>query len=141
MPYIAIKAYPKDPMDNFNLGVVGPLKTTIRVTTRTLNSVTAGTRRMTVKWSGSKHFTGYDIRYSTDINFKNNVKTVRIADPKTYETVVGGLSSKKSTAATAISSTSIHFSRDGKLWTPSRKSSIRWANTRSSGTRSRSVTR
>ncbi|MBQ6234493.1 MAG: hypothetical protein IJK54_01100 [Clostridia bacterium] len=90
-----VKAYPKDPMDNFNLGVVGPLKTTIRVTTRTLNSVTAGTRRMTVKWSGSKHFTGYDIRYSTDINFKNNVKTVRIADPKTYETVVGGLSSKK----------------------------------------------
>jgi len=90
-----VKAYPKDPMDNYNLGVVGPLKTAVRITTRTLNSVTAGTNRMTVKWSGSKYFAGYEVQYSTDVNFKQNVKTVRIANPKTYETVVRGLSSRK----------------------------------------------
>ena len=90
-----VKAYPKDPMDNYNLGVVGPLKTAVRITTRTLYSVTAGYRQMTVKWSGSKYFAGYEVQYSTDINFKQNVKTVRIADPKTYEKVVQGLTSRK----------------------------------------------
>ena len=90
-----VKAYPKDPMDNYNLGVVGPLKTTVRVTTRTLESVTAGSKRMTVKWSASKYFTGYEIRYSTDVSFTEDVKTVRITDPKTCETVIRGLTSKK----------------------------------------------
>ena len=90
-----VKAYPLDPMDNFNLGVVGPLKTTVRITTRTLESVAAGTKKMTVRWSASKNFTGYEIRYSTDISFASNVKTVRITDPKTCETVVRGLTTKK----------------------------------------------
>ena len=90
-----IKAYPKDPMDNYNLGVVGPLRTTVRITTRTLESVTAGSKRMTVRWSPSKFFTGYEIRYSTHAEFANNVKTVRINDPKTYETVIRGLTTKK----------------------------------------------
>ena len=90
-----VKAYPLDPMDNFNLGVVGPLKTTVRITTRTLESVAAGTKKMTVRWSASKNFTGYEIRYSTDISFASNVKTVRITDPKTCETVLRGLTTKK----------------------------------------------
>ena len=90
-----IKAYPFDPMDNYDLGVVGPLKTTVRITARTLESVTAGTKRMTVRWSPSKNFTGYEIRYSTDIGFASGVKTVRITDPKTCETVVRGLTTKK----------------------------------------------
>ena len=51
-------------MDNYNLGVVGPLKTTVRITTRTLNSVTAGRKKMTVRWSPSKVFTGYQIQYA-----------------------------------------------------------------------------
>lgn len=90
-----IKAYPADPMDNYNLGIVGPLKTTVRITTRTLNSVTPGPGRITVKWSGSKNFTGYQIQYATDINFKENAKDIKISDPKTYETVLYGLSSRK----------------------------------------------
>ncbi len=77
--------------DNFNLGEVGPLKTTVRITTRTLNSVTAGTRQMTVKWGASSVFTGYQIKYATDANFTKNVKAIKITDPKTAQTVIKNL--------------------------------------------------
>ena len=90
-----VKAYPIDPMDNYNLGPVGPLKTTVRITTRTLESVTPGSRRITAKWTGSKNFTGYQIQYATDVNFKENAKDIKIANPKTYETVLSGLLSRK----------------------------------------------
>ncbi len=79
--------------DNFNLGEVGPLKTTVRITTRTLNSVTAGTKQMTVKWGASSVFTGYQIKYATDANFTKNVKAIKISDPKTAQTVISGLTS------------------------------------------------
>ncbi len=77
--------------DNFNLGEVGPLKTTVRITTRTLNSVTAGTKQMTVKWSPSKNFTGYQIKYATDANFTKNVKAIKITDWSTAEKIITGL--------------------------------------------------
>ena len=79
--------------DNYNLGIVGPLKTTVRITTRTLSSVTAGSKRMTIKWAPSKNFTGYQIKYATDPSFSNNVKSVKISDPKTAQTVITGLKS------------------------------------------------
>ena len=79
--------------DNFNLGEVGPLKTTVRITTRVLNSVTAGTKQMTVKWGASSVFTGYQIKYATDANFTKNVKAFKITNPKTVQTVIGGLAS------------------------------------------------
>ena len=75
-------------MDNYNLGLVGPLKTTVRITTRKLNSVTAGSRRMTIKWSGSTVFTGYQIQYAEDSAFTKNAAAFKIANPKTYETTV-----------------------------------------------------
>ena len=90
-----IKAYPSDPMDSFNLGLVGPLKTTVRITTRTLNSVTAGSRRMTLKWTGSSVFTGYQIQYATDDAFTKNAVAFKITDPKTYETTVKSLTTGK----------------------------------------------
>jgi hypothetical protein len=90
-----VKAYPFDPMDNYNLGIVGPLKTTVRITTRTLEDVVPGRACISVRWSGSKNFTGYQIQYATDINFKENAKDIKISDPKTYETVLYGLSSRK----------------------------------------------
>ena len=77
--------------DNFNLGEVGPLKTTVRITTRTLNSVTAGTKQMTVKWGASSVFTGYQIKYATDAKFTKNVKVVKITNPKTAQTVIKSL--------------------------------------------------
>ena len=88
-----VKAYYEDPMNNFDLGLVGPLKTTVRITTRTLESVTAGSRSMTVTWSGSKVFAGYEVQYSTDSTFKTGVKTVRVSNPSTTSTVIKGLSS------------------------------------------------
>lgn len=77
--------------DNFNLGEVGPLKTTVRITTRVLNSVTAGSKEMTVKWTPSKNFTGYQIKYATDKNFTKNVVAIKITDPKTAQTVIKNL--------------------------------------------------
>ncbi len=77
--------------DNFNLGEVGPLKTTVRITTRVLNSVTAGSRQMTVKWTPSRNFTGYQIKYATDANFTKNVKAIKITDWSTAEKIITGL--------------------------------------------------
>ena len=34
------------------------------------------------------------MQIATDADFTKNVKTVRIADPKTYETAIGGLKAK-----------------------------------------------
>ena len=79
--------------DNFNLGEVGPLKTTVRITTRTLSGVTAGRKQMTVKWGASSVFTGYQIKYATDRNFTKNVKVVKITNPKTAQTVIKSLKS------------------------------------------------
>ena len=81
--------------DNFNLGEVGLLKTTVRITTRTLNSVTAGTKQMTVKWGGSSVFTGYQIQYATNSAFTQNAKAVKITNPKTASTVIKSLSTGK----------------------------------------------
>ena len=89
-----IKAYFSDPMDNYNLGIVGPLKTTVRITTRTLNSVTPGSRKLTVKWSGSSVFTGYEVQVATDAAFTKDVKTVTVKKATTYQTVVKGLKAK-----------------------------------------------
>ena len=89
-----IKAYYNDPMDNFNLGIVGPLKTTVRITTRTLNSVTPGTKQLTAKWSGSSVFTGYQLQYADNADF-TGLKTVTIANNKTYQTTVKNLTAGK----------------------------------------------
>jgi hypothetical protein len=82
-------------MDNYNLGIVGPLKTTVRITTRTLNSVTGGTRQITAKWSGSKNFTGYQVQIATDTAFTKDLKTVTISDAKTVQTTIKSLKSGK----------------------------------------------
>ena len=79
--------------DNFNLGEVGPLKTTVRITTRKLVQVRPGSKQMTVKWEASKNFTGYQIKYATDANFTKNVKAFKIGDPTTYWTTIKSLQS------------------------------------------------
>ena len=79
--------------DNFNLGEVGPLKTTVRITTRKLVQVRPGSKQMTVKWEASKNFTGYQIKYATDANFTKNVKAIKIGDPTTYWTTIKELQS------------------------------------------------
>ena len=90
--------------DNFNLGMVGPLKTTVHITTRTLNSITPNVGQLTVKWSGSKVFTGYQLKYATDANFTKNVNlkkdTVYYVTIRSYQefegmTYFGGWSNVK----------------------------------------------
>ena len=82
-------------MDNYNLGLVGPLKTTVRITTRTLKGLTAGRTAFIASWDTSKLFTGYQIKYSTDANFKNDVKSVWVNNWKTREATVKWLQSGK----------------------------------------------
>ncbi len=78
-------------MDNYNLGVVSSLKTTVRITTRTLNSVISSDGKLAVKWSGSKVFTGYQVQIATDENFTTIVKDEKIASATTYSKVYEGL--------------------------------------------------
>jgi hypothetical protein len=77
--------------DNYNLGMVGPLKTTVRITTRTLSKLEAGSGRVTAYWDASKVFTGYQIKYATNAAFSKNVKSVWISDAKTASKVITGL--------------------------------------------------
>ncbi len=79
--------------DNFNLGMVGPLKTTVRITTRKLNSVTAGSKQLTAKWEGSSVFTGYQVQIATNKTFTKNVQAVKIDQAKTYQTTIKSLKS------------------------------------------------
>ncbi len=77
--------------DNYNLGVVGPLKTTVRITTRTLNSVTGGTKQITAKWGASKNFTGYQVQIATDAKFTQNRQTFTIKNAQTASYTVKNL--------------------------------------------------
>ena len=90
-----VKAYFGNPMDNFNLGLVGPLKTTVRITTRSLRSVEPGTRQLTVKWEGSRVFTGYQVQIAADSGFTKDVQTLKITDPSVYRTTFKNLKAGK----------------------------------------------
>ena len=81
-------------MDNYNLGEVGPLKTTVRITTRKLVSVTPGTKQLTVKWEASSKFTGYQVQYATNAAFTAGLKTITISNPKTTQRVIKDLKAK-----------------------------------------------
>ena len=88
-----------DPSGNYNLGEVGPLKTTVRITTRVLNEVEAGRKKITVKWAPSGVFTGTEIVYATDANFSDAV-TVKVDcrdanNQVNRELVITGLTSGK----------------------------------------------
>lgn len=80
-----------DNSGNFNLGEVGPLKTTVRITTRKLVQVRSGNKELTVKWEASKNFTGYQIQYATDEAFTQNAVAIKIEDPATYWTTLKDL--------------------------------------------------
>ena len=82
---------------NFNLGLVGPLKTTVRITTRTATSATLGTEKVTVKWQPSSLFTGYQIQSATNIQFTQNVQLVTVGSPSATQRVVTGLKSNSYT--------------------------------------------
>ena len=77
---------------NYNLGIVSALKTTVRITTRKIDSVTGGDKQLTVKWTRSQNFTGYQVQIATDSEFTKNVQTAKIADWKTGTTTFRSLS-------------------------------------------------
>ena len=77
--------------DNYNLGIVGPLKTTVRITSRHLNSLKAGNKTITATWEPSKVFTGYELRYATDEAFTQNLKTVKVVGAENSSTVLKSL--------------------------------------------------
>lgn len=61
----------------------------------TLLGVDAGEKQMTVRWSGSKYFTGYQIRYSTDPTFKTGSVAFKVTRPDAYRNTVKNLVSGK----------------------------------------------
>jgi hypothetical protein len=63
---------------NYNLGEVGPLKTTVRITTRKLTSVTPGKKQVTIKWEATKNFTGIQVQYAENSAFTKNSKNYKI---------------------------------------------------------------
>ncbi len=80
-----------DNSGNFNLGIVSPLKTTVRITNRRLLEVLPGSKQLTVKWEGSKIFTGYEVQISSSFAFTTDLKTVKIGNSGTTSTVIKGL--------------------------------------------------
>ncbi len=83
-------------MDNYNLGNVGPLKTTVRITTRVFKEVSGETKQVAVTWAPSGVFTGYQLQIVTDTAFTKNVQTVKITNKKTTQYVFKNLKAKKS---------------------------------------------
>ncbi len=81
--------------DNFNLGMVGPLKTTVRITSRELTKVIGGSRKITAYWTPSKNFTGYHLQYATDAAFTKNLKTITIKDAKVSSKMISSLTNSK----------------------------------------------
>ena len=80
-----------NPSGNFNLGIVGPLKTTVRITTRKITSATGGVEKATVKWEPSKLFTGYEVQSASDSAFTKDVKITRVTNNTTVLCTVSGL--------------------------------------------------
>ena len=50
-----------------------------------LNSVEAGDKSLTVKWGGSKNFTGYEVQIATDEDFTKNVHTQQMPEWKPFD--------------------------------------------------------
>lgn len=84
-----VKAYFVDAYHG--LGLVGVLKTTVRITTRTLTDATAGAQQVTGKWNASCVFTGYQLEVATDAAFTKNIKAVKFADWETTKGTIKGL--------------------------------------------------
>lgn len=76
----------------------GPFSGVISVYTKpvatTISSVSAGSKRFTVKWKKQTTVTGYQIQYSTSSKF-SGAKTVTIGKNATVSKVVTGLKAKK----------------------------------------------
>ncbi len=77
--------------DNFNLGHVGPLKTTVRITTRHLKTLAPAKNAITATWDTSKVFTGYQVRYATDEAFTKNAGAVKVGGAANEKTVLKSL--------------------------------------------------
>ena len=81
--------------DNYNLGEVGPLKTTVRIKTNKLSSVTAGTGKLTAKWTKIDVCTGYVVQTATNSAFTANKLETKITSPSTVSKAISGLTSGK----------------------------------------------
>ena len=53
-----------------------------------------GSKQITVKWTPSKNFTGYEVQIATDSAFTNNVQTVIIDDWHIAEKTFTGLKTR-----------------------------------------------
>lgn len=66
-----------------------------KVAQETVKKLTAGKKKMTVTWKTISDVTGYQIRYTTDKNFKKSIKTVTVKGKSTSKKAITKLKSKK----------------------------------------------
>jgi len=59
-----------------------------------LTSLTAGSKKLTVKWKKGKNITGYEVQYSLKSNFKS-AKKVTISKASTVKTILKNLKANK----------------------------------------------
>ncbi|MCM1569574.1 MAG: fibronectin type III domain-containing protein [Roseburia sp.] len=60
-----------------------------------LSSVTAGSRKLTVKWKKGSRATGYELQYSTSKDFSKGAQNVIIKSGNTVKKTISGLKAKK----------------------------------------------
>lgn len=63
----------------------------VRPSKTSLSRISAGKKKMTVRWKRNKVGNGYELQYSTDKKFKKNVKTVKMKGNKTTSKTLKGL--------------------------------------------------
>ena len=80
-----------DNSGNFNLGLVGPLKTTVRITSRRLTELVPASKQLTAKWEASKNFTGYQVQIATNSGFTSGVKTNKVTSASSVSSVFKSL--------------------------------------------------
>ena len=78
--------------ENKNYDVLGAsVWVVVRPSKTSLSRISAGKKKMTVRWKRNKVGNGYELQYSTDKKFKKNVKTVKIKGNKTTSKTLKGL--------------------------------------------------
>jgi hypothetical protein len=69
-------------------------KTILRLSTPSISKLTAGSKKITVKWGTNSKATGYQIEYSTSSNFSNSTR-IKVEDKSTASKVISNLTKGK----------------------------------------------
>ena len=90
----AVRAYYTSGSTTYTGSYTG--KSTYRLTTPSISSLTAGSKKITVKWAKNSTASGYQIQYSTSSSFTTSTtKTVTVSGASTVSRAITGLTKGK----------------------------------------------